>query len=171
MMVVEVGMGMQDLLGSWGCLGLGFFTLLAIGFGLVSSAQPRERYPVPWDHVEKETLDHFLTLVRTDTTSPPGNETRVAEYLKRILEGEGIPARLLALDPKRANLLARIRGNGSKRPILVMGHTHRAVLEEVSTGRFYLNPGPWTEEHQYARQLGNQLYPIAIHSASWHIYL
>ena len=31
-----------------------------------------------------------------------------------------------------------------------MGHTHRAALEEVDTDRFYLNPGPWIEEHQYA---------------------
>ena len=54
---------------------------------------------------------------------PPGNETLVAEYLKQVLERKGISARLLALDPKRANLVARIRGNGSKRPILVMGHT------------------------------------------------
>src|SRR4030043_138989 len=121
MMVVEVGIGMQDLLGLWGGLGLGFFALWA--FGLIPSAEFRERYQVPWDRVEKETLDHFQALVRMDTSSPPGNETRVAEYLKRILEGEGIPARLLALDPKRANLVARIRGNGSKRPILVMGHT------------------------------------------------
>jgi acetylornithine deacetylase/succinyl-diaminopimelate desuccinylase-like protein len=81
------------------------------------------RYPVPWNQVEKETLGHFQTIVRMDTTSPPGNETMVAEYLKQVLEMEGIPARLLALEPKRANLVARIRGNGSKRPILVMGHT------------------------------------------------
>ncbi len=81
------------------------------------------RYPVPWNQLEKETLEHFQTIVRMDTSSPPGNETQVAEYLKQVLEGEGIPARLLALDPKRANLVARIRGNGSKRPILVMGHT------------------------------------------------
>jgi acetylornithine deacetylase/succinyl-diaminopimelate desuccinylase-like protein len=81
------------------------------------------RYPVPWDQVERETLEHFQTIVRMDTSSPPGNETLVAEYLKKVLEREGIPARLLALDPKRANLVARIRGNGSKRPILVMGHT------------------------------------------------
>jgi len=114
--ILDVGLGMQGL---WSYLG--FFALLI--FGAVLSAQPRGRYPVPWERVERETLDHFLTLVRTDTTSPPGNETRVAEYLKGVLEAEGIPARLLALDPKRANLVARIRGNGSKRPILVMGHT------------------------------------------------
>jgi acetylornithine deacetylase/succinyl-diaminopimelate desuccinylase-like protein len=82
-----------------------------------------QRYPVSWDRVEKETLEHFQTIVRMDTTSPPGNETLVAEYLKKVLEKEGIPARLLALEPNRANLVARIRGNGSKRPILVMGHT------------------------------------------------
>jgi acetylornithine deacetylase/succinyl-diaminopimelate desuccinylase-like protein len=81
------------------------------------------RYPVPWDQVERETLEHFQAIVRMDTSSPPGNETLVAEYLKQALEREGISARLLALDPKRANLVARIRGNGSKRPILVMGHT------------------------------------------------
>ncbi len=81
------------------------------------------RYPVPWNEVEKETLEHCQAIVRMDTTSPPGNETVVAEYLQRVLEREGIPARLLALEPNRANLVARIRGNGSKRPILVMGHT------------------------------------------------
>ncbi len=81
------------------------------------------RYPVPWDRVERETLEHFQNMVRMDTSSPPGNETLVAEYLKQVLEREGIPGRLLALDPERANLVARIRGNGSKRPILVMGHT------------------------------------------------
>ncbi len=121
MMVVEVGIGIQDFLLSLGCLGMGFFALLA--FSRLPATEARERYPVPWDRVEKETLDHFQTMVRMDTSSPPGNETVVAEYLKRVLEREGIPARLLALDPKRANLVARIRGNGSKRPILVMGHT------------------------------------------------
>ena len=81
------------------------------------------RYPIPWDQVQRETLDHFQAIVRMDTSSPPGNETLVAEYLKQVLEREGISARLLALDPKRANLVARLRGNGSKRPILVMGHS------------------------------------------------
>jgi acetylornithine deacetylase/succinyl-diaminopimelate desuccinylase-like protein len=121
MMILDFGIGMQGLSGSPDFFGLGFFTFLI--FGLALSGEIRGRRPVPWDRVEKEIFDHFLALVRTDTTSPPGNETRAAEYLKGVLEREGIPARLLALDPKRANLVARIRGNGSKRPILVMGHT------------------------------------------------
>lgn len=89
----------------------------------VSTAQAEESYPIDWDKLANETIEHFQALLRIDTTNPPGNETRVAEYLKRVLEREGIPVKLLALEPQRANLVARIRGNGSKRPILIMGHT------------------------------------------------
>ena len=98
------------------CLGLFFLLWAAI-------VEAQDRYPVPWEKVEKETLEHFQALVRIDTSNPPGNETQAAEYMKGVLEREGIPAKLLALDPNRANLVARIRGNGSQKPILVMGHT------------------------------------------------
>ena len=90
---------------------------------LIPIIEAQERYTVPWDKVANETLEHFQALIRIDTSNPPGNETKAAEYLKGVLEREGISAKLLALDPKRANLVARIRGNGFKRPILVMGHT------------------------------------------------
>jgi acetylornithine deacetylase/succinyl-diaminopimelate desuccinylase-like protein len=40
-----------------------------------------------------------------------------------VLEGEGIPVKIFALDPARANLVARIKGNGSKRPLLILAHT------------------------------------------------
>ena len=85
--------------------------------------QPRERYPVDWNKVGAESLERFSELLRIDTSNPPGNETKAAKYLQSVLEKEGIPAKLFALDPERANLVARIKGNGSKRPILIMGHT------------------------------------------------
>lgn len=34
--------------------------------------------------------------------------------------------------------------------VLVMGHTHRAARAEIETTRWYLNPGPWLDEHRYA---------------------
>ena len=61
--------------------------------------------------------------MQIDSSSPPGNETLVVDYLKRVFESEGIPVKTFALDSARANLVARIRGNGSKRPILLMAHT------------------------------------------------
>src|SRR6187551_2218434 len=78
---------------------------------------------IDWKKVEAETLQHYQALVRLDTTDPPGNESRVAEYLKQVFEREGIAAQLHALEPGRANLVARLPGNGSKRPLLLMSHT------------------------------------------------
>src|SRR4029078_6926998 len=58
-----------------------------------------------------------------DSSSPPGNETKVDEYLKRVFEAEGIPVKMFALQPARANLVARLKGNEKKRPLLLMAHT------------------------------------------------
>ncbi len=41
--------------------------------------------------IEAETLQHFQALLRIDTSSPPGNETRAVEYLKQAFDKEGIP--------------------------------------------------------------------------------
>jgi len=68
-------------------------------------------------------MRHFQALVRIDSTDPPGNETRVAEYVKQTLEAEGIPVMMAAKNPARANIIARLKGNGSKRPLLIMGHS------------------------------------------------
>lgn len=66
----------------------------------------------------------YLTdLVRLDTTNPPGNETRAAVYLKGVADRYEIPAELLGADPGRLNFVARLRGNGSARPLLLMAHS------------------------------------------------
>ena len=78
---------------------------------------------IDWEKQKAETLQHYLALVRIDTSNPPGNETKVVEYLKKVLESENIPTRIFALDPNRANLVARLKGNGTRRPILILGHT------------------------------------------------
>src|ERR1700683_4376143 len=76
-----------------------------------------------WPKINDEAMRHFQALVQIDSTDPPGNETKVAEYVKKVLDAEGIPAILVAQDPARANLIARLKGNGSKRPLLIMGHS------------------------------------------------
>ena len=72
---------------------------------------------------EQRSHAPFSGLVRIDSSDPPGNETKVAEYVKKVLEAEGIPVTLAAKDPARANVIARLKGNGSKRPLLIMGHS------------------------------------------------
>ena len=108
--------------------------LLLLVFSASVSAQ--DRYLVDWDAVGEETLTHLSDLVRINTTNPPGQETLVANYLRSILEAEGIATETYALDPDRANLVARIKGNGSKKPILIMGHTDVVGVQAEK----------WTEE-------------------------
>src|SRR5262249_57395306 len=88
-----------------------------------ASAARAQAPPVHWERQKAETLQHFMALVRFDTSNPPGNETKVVEYLKKVLESENIATRIFALNPNRANLVARLKGNGTRRPILILGHT------------------------------------------------
>ena len=66
---------------------------------------------------------YLIDLVRLDTTNPPGNETRVAEYLKKLCDGEGITSETLGADPARLNFVARLPGSGKLRPLLLMAHS------------------------------------------------
>ncbi len=99
-------------------------------FPLTTHAQ--DPYAVDWQEVAAESMAHFSTLLRIDTSNPPGNESEVAIYLQSVLEQEDIDAELFALDPDRANMVARLRGDGSKEPILVMGHTDVVGVQRES---------------------------------------
>ena len=48
--------------------------------------------------------------IQVDTTNPPGRETAAAVVLRDHLEAAGVACELVARDPDRANLVARIRG-------------------------------------------------------------
>jgi acetylornithine deacetylase/succinyl-diaminopimelate desuccinylase-like protein len=79
--------------------------------------------------IEEETLRHFQAILRLDTSNPPGNEKLVVDYLKAVLDREGIETKVFALDPQRPNLVARLRGSGNKRPLLLMGHTDVVTVD------------------------------------------
>lgn len=62
-------------------------------------------------------------LIRIDSSNPPGNETKVARYLKGVADAEGIPCRLLGDDTARLNFVARLAGTGAGRPLFLMAHS------------------------------------------------
>jgi acetylornithine deacetylase/succinyl-diaminopimelate desuccinylase-like protein len=97
--------------------------LLAVLSIVLSPSAPAQVPQVDWTRQQAEILRHYRSLIQIDSSNPPGNETKVVDYLKKVLEADGIPTQVFALDPARANLVARIRGNGSKRPLLIMAHT------------------------------------------------
>jgi acetylornithine deacetylase/succinyl-diaminopimelate desuccinylase-like protein len=108
--------------------------LLLISF---SVAHAQKSYLIDWDEVGEESVQHLVELIQIDTSNPPGNETEVAMYLQKMLAKEGIESDTYALDASRANLVARIEGNGSKRPILIMGHTD---VVGVQAEKWYADP-------------------------------
>lgn len=78
--------------------------------------------PAPGDLAD--LASQYLTdLIRLDTTNPPGNETRVAEYLKKLCDIEGINSQMLGADPARLNFVARLPGSGKLKPLLLIAHS------------------------------------------------
>jgi acetylornithine deacetylase/succinyl-diaminopimelate desuccinylase-like protein len=69
------------------------------------------------------TRQYLIDLVRLDTSNPPGNESKVAEYLKQVADSHGIPAELVGGDSRRLNFVARLKGTGKGRPLLLVAHS------------------------------------------------
>ncbi|MCL4854940.1 MAG: M20/M25/M40 family metallo-hydrolase, partial [Bryobacteraceae bacterium] len=67
-------------------------------------------------------VEYLQALIRIDSSNPPGNESRVAEYLQTLANEHGIENELLGGDPERLNFIARLRGTGRERPLLLMAH-------------------------------------------------
>ena len=104
-------------------------TLLLIGSHAYSQVSEPD-----WAAVEEETLRHFRALLQFDTSDPPGRELPAAEYLRDVLEAEGIAVEMLSVDPERPNVVARLKGDGSQEPLLIMAHTDVVNVD----------PGKWT---------------------------
>jgi acetylornithine deacetylase/succinyl-diaminopimelate desuccinylase-like protein len=79
-------------------------------------------FAAPAQDLHQQTVDILTALVKIDTSNPPGNEIKAARYIKRLLETQGIPSEIVESAPGRASLIARLKGNGSKKPLLLMGH-------------------------------------------------
>jgi acetylornithine deacetylase/succinyl-diaminopimelate desuccinylase-like protein len=94
--------------------------VLASLLGVGIAPQPAQ---MDWSKIEAETLQHFQALLRIDTADPPGRELEAAQYLKKVLEAEGIPAQFFAIEEHRPSVVARLKGTGQKRPLLLMAHT------------------------------------------------
>jgi acetylornithine deacetylase/succinyl-diaminopimelate desuccinylase-like protein len=106
---------------------------IAIFLSAACSAQQ-----IDWNKVNQEALHHLQALVQIDSSN--ANETRVAEYVKKVLDTEGIPSVIVSKDPARANIIARIKGNGSKRPLLIMGHSDVVKVDPAK----WINFGPFS---------------------------
>jgi acetylornithine deacetylase/succinyl-diaminopimelate desuccinylase-like protein len=106
-----------------------FLLALLLAAGAAGALVAQAGTPRPdWKVVEAEALGHYQALLRFDTVE---SERPAAEYIKQVLDKDGIPAKMLSTDPARPNVVARLTGNGSRRPLLLMGHTDTVPVDEA----------------------------------------
>jgi acetylornithine deacetylase/succinyl-diaminopimelate desuccinylase-like protein len=88
-----------------------------------TSLLAQNQHQPDWAKIDEETMRHFQAIVKVDSTDPPGREAGVVDYVKDVLEKDGIPVQIFAKEAHRPNLVARIKGTGKQRPLLIMGHS------------------------------------------------
>ncbi len=101
------------------CVGLLGLLIVGVGWG----AEP------DWPVVKQEAVEVLADLVKLQTMQPKGDEILAARYIERKLAAEGIESEILEPRPGRASIVARLRGNGSKRPLLLLGHLDVVAVE------------------------------------------
>lgn len=79
--------------------------------------------------LQEDSLSTLVDLIRLDTSQPAGNEILAARYLAQRLTDEGIDSTIYESEPGRASIVARLKGNGSKQPLLLLGHTDVVTVE------------------------------------------
>lgn len=104
----------------------GLTLVMAAAAAVALAAQAGAPEP-DWTAVEAEALAHYRALIRFDTVT---SERAAAEYIKDVLDKEGILAKVLFTDPQRPNVVARLTGSGRLRPVLLMGHTDTVPVDE-----------------------------------------
>jgi len=121
-------------LGRFRSLNRGLATLVL--FGLICSANPIQaqtgQRSLASARISAEGLQQYSDIavdwmqqyLRIDTTNPPGNELRAAQFLKKILDEEGIENQLFEYTPGRADLWAVLPHTGEhpKPPVVLLNH-------------------------------------------------
>jgi acetylornithine deacetylase/succinyl-diaminopimelate desuccinylase-like protein len=97
-----------------------------------------------WEKVEAETISRLQSIIRFDTTNPPGNELPLARYLESALLDEGIETTVLQPTKNRAQVIGRIQGSGARRPVTLLAHMDVVGVERAS----------WTHD-PFGGEIGN----------------
>ena len=99
-------------------------------------AQSTNANIINWQEAGEETITRLRALLRLDTRNPPGNEVRAAEYLHTLFETEGISGEIVGPGKDRGTFIARLKGDGSAPPLLLMSHIDVVAVE----------PEQWTHD-------------------------
>ncbi|MFN2532504.1 MAG: M20/M25/M40 family metallo-hydrolase [Pyrinomonadaceae bacterium] len=94
--------------------------LILAGFSTVVAQSSHGR--IDWPHYQDMAVDLMQRYLRINTSNPPGNEIEAAQFFKQVFDQYGIQNEIFEYKPGRANIIARLKGNNSKRPIILLSH-------------------------------------------------
>jgi acetylornithine deacetylase/succinyl-diaminopimelate desuccinylase-like protein len=106
-------------------------SVLALSVSFFSGVA-RAQNGIDWPRYQDMAVELMQQYLRVNTSNPPGNEIEAARFFKKIFDEHGIENEIFEYKPGRANIIARIRGNGSKRPIILLSHTDVVTAEPAS---------------------------------------
>lgn len=84
---------------------------------------------IDWEAATGEATDLLSRYIAIDTSNPPGREAAAADFLAAVLRREGVECRVYPLPDGRANLSARLPGDGRKRPLVLLNHMDVVPVE------------------------------------------
>jgi acetylornithine deacetylase/succinyl-diaminopimelate desuccinylase-like protein len=87
-------------------------------------------FTMNWDQLLNEATRHLREYIRIQTVNPPGNEVEGAKFLKKIFDKESVLCQIFEPSPGRGNILATFKGNGKKRPVLLLSHMDVVPVEK-----------------------------------------
>jgi acetylornithine deacetylase/succinyl-diaminopimelate desuccinylase-like protein len=85
-----------------------------------------------WPVYQDMAVDLMRQYLRINTSNPPGNEIETAKFFKSIFDKYGIQNEIFEYKPGRANIIARLKGNGSKRPIILLNHMDVVTVDPTA---------------------------------------
>jgi acetylornithine deacetylase/succinyl-diaminopimelate desuccinylase-like protein len=97
---------------------------------------------IDWQAAGEEATQLLRRYVQIDTTNPPGNERPAAEFLAEVLRQRRLEPQLYESAPGRANLVARLQGEGERGPVLLLHHMD-VVPADARPGRATRSAATW----------------------------
>ncbi|MDO8433992.1 MAG: M20/M25/M40 family metallo-hydrolase [Candidatus Binatus sp.] len=98
------------------------FAAAALAIAISTAGQAETTAPIDWDKLNSEALGYFRDFAKFDTTNPPSNTAVAIDYLKKLLDHEGIATETFESKPGMVSLVAKIPGPAGVKPMLLMSH-------------------------------------------------
>src|SRR5829696_1031797 len=105
---------------------------VALCIVVLSGVAQAQNGGIDWPRYQDMAVELMQQYLRVNTSNPPGNEIDAARFFKKIFDQHGIENEIFEYKPGRANIIARLKGNGSKRPIILLSHTDVVTAEPTA---------------------------------------